>query len=331
MHKKYVVTALALAGATLGAQAQSNMTIYGLADAGLVLERGADAGPQQKLSSGVAQGSRLGFKSKEDLGGGTSLTVVLENGYSLDTGAAGQGGLLFGRQALLCLTGEAGALSAGRQHTPYYKVLTTVADPFATGMAGNAQNLIASTSRADNTVEYISPRVGGFTADLQYGFGEAAGSLASNNFFSASASYENGPLTLVLAQQQRENASASARSRNTMLVARYRFAAVNGHAVITHNRDVSGRASGDLLLGLTAPVGGDKLIASLIGHHDGAAARQHARQMAVGYSHPLSRRTDLYAAYAHIHNQHGAVFHVGTAVDAGSGSTGINLGMRHVF
>jgi predicted porin len=336
--QKYIMSALALGIVSLGAQAQSSVAVYGVADAGLVLERGGSAGSVQKVGSGVASGSRLGFKGREDLGGGLTLNFILENGYALDTGAAGQGGLLFGRQALLCLTGQAGALSIGRQYTPFYKALNNVADPFVTGMAGNAQNLFANNTRADNAVEYITPRLGGFTADVQYGFGEAAGDSASNRYISASGSYDNGPLSLVLAHQRRNSATVGTtfgpitpHSRNTMLVARYRFGEVTGHLAHARNRDPLGNDSRDTLLGFTAALGTGKVIGSLIDHHDASALRQHGRQAALGYSHPLSRRTDLYAAYGHIVNRNGAAFRVGTAIDTGSGTTGMNLGVRHVF
>jgi predicted porin len=329
--QKYILSAMALGLVTLGAQAQSSVTVYGVADAGLVLERGGSAGSVEKVSSGVASGSRIGFRGKEDLGDGLTLTFILENGYALDTGAAGQGGLLFGRQALLCLTGRAGALSIGRQYTPFYKALNNVADPFVTGMAGNAQNLFANNSRVDNAVEYITPRAGGFAADVQYGLGETAGDSASNRYLGASGSYENGPLSVVIAHQRRDNSGATAHSRNTMLVGRYRFGEVTGHLAHARNRDLLGNDSRDTLLGFTAALGSDKVIASLIDHHDGSGLRQHARQAALGYSHPLSRRTDLYAAYGHIINRNGAAFRVGTAIDTGSGTTGMNLGVRHVF
>jgi predicted porin len=45
----------------------------------------------------------------------------------------------------------------------------------------------------------------------------------------------------------------------------------------------------------------------------------------------LSKRTDLYTAYGHIVNRDGAAYKVGNATDTGSGTTGINLGIRHVF
>ena len=332
--QKYVISALALGLATAATQvqAQSGLTIYGVADAGLVLERGGPAGSTQNVSSGVASGSRLGFKGKEDLGGGMTAAFVLENGYTIDTGAAGQGGLLFGRQAYVCLSGkEAGAVSLGRQYSPYYKATRDVADPFVIGLAGNAQNIFAPNSRIDNSIEYSTPRWAGFSADLVYGFGETAGDSAKNRSIGAAASYDNGPLSLVLVHHQRDNALGTARTRNTMLAGRYRVGGVTGHAAYSRNQDLLGNDSRDGLLGVSVAAGAGKLIASYIDHRDDSAAHQRAHQAAIGYVHPLSVRTDLYTAYGHIVNRNGANFHVGNATDSGAGTTGLNLGMRHVF
>lgn len=328
--QKNIIGALALGLFSSTAMAQSSVTVYGIADAGLLVERGA-AGQTSKIGSGIASGSRLGIKGKEDLGGGMSLAFGLENGNNLDTGTAAQGGVLFGRQAYLCLTTPAGAFSIGRQYSPFYKTLNNVADPFQTGLAGNAQNIFANNSRVDNSVEYITPKVAGFSADVLYGFGEVAGDSAKNRSMAASGTYENGPLTVVLAHQQRDNALATAHSRNTMATARYHFGAVTGHVAYARNKDLLGNDSNDALLGLAVALPVGKLLVSFIDHHDDSALGQDARQGAVGYLYPLSRRTDVYTAYGHINNRNGASFRVGTATDTGTGTTGFNLGVRHVF
>lgn len=330
--QKYVISALALGLVSAVAQAQSSVTVYGVVDAGLVLERGGAAGNTQNISSGVGSGSRIGFKGKEDLGGGMTAGFVLENGFTVDTGAAGQGGLLFGRQAYVCLSSkQAGAVSMGRQYMPYYKALRDVADPFVTGFAGNVQNIFFPSTRVDNSVEYITPRFNGFSADVLYGFGEVAGDSAKNRSIGGAVSYDNGPLSLVLAHHQRDNATATAHSRNTMLAGRYRIGGVTTHAAYSRNQDVLGNGSRDALLGVSVAVGADKLLASYVDRHDESPAHQRAHQVAVGYLHPLSVRTDLYAAYGHLVNRNGANFHVGTATDSGAGTTGLNLGVRHVF
>lgn len=329
--KQFAISAIALTLCSGAALAQSSVTVYGVADAGLVLERGGAAGNVNTLGGGVGSGSRLGFKGKEDLGGGLSARFILESGIGLDNGASGQGGLTFGRQAALGLSGSFGAVSLGRQYSPYYKVVRDVADPFEVGFAGTASNLMATNTRVDNLAEYTSPTVAGFTADLAYGAGETAGNSAANRSLSGSASYVRGPLTVVLAHHVKDNALATAHARNTMIVARYCVDAWSASLARAVNRDLFGAESKDTLLGLSATAGANKVLASVILHQDDSALDHDARQYAIGYLRRLSVRTELYAAYAHINNRNGASFKVGNATDNGSGHTGVNLGMRHSF
>lgn len=329
--KKIAIKVMVMSMISGAAWAQSNVTIYGVADAGLVLERGGLAGNVSNVSSGVASGSRLGFKGKEDLGNGLAANFVIENGFSMDTGAAGQGGLLFGRQAWVGLSGSGGTLSLGRQYSPFYKAMRDVADPFAVGLAGSATNIFASNTRVDNMVEYATPRVAGFAGDFAYGMGEAAGDAAKNRTLGASASYLKGPLSLVLAHNQRENGTASAHSRNTVLVAKYVCGTISAHAAHAVNRDLAGAGSKDTLLGASAQFGVDRVLVSVIAHRDDTPAKRDARQYALAYLHALSVRTDLYAAWGHVNDRNGATFKIGNATDAGTGTTGLNLGMRHVF
>jgi len=320
-----------LAGFTPLAHAQSSITLYGVADAGLVLERGGSAGRVTAVSSGVASGNRIGVRGKEDLGGGLSALFNLENGYGIDTGAAGQGGLLFGRQAYVGLTGAGGTLTLGRQYSPWYKVMRDVADPFGIGLAGNALNVMAGNTRVDNMVEYQSPRVAGWAADVAYGAGETAGGAARNRTLGGGVSYARGALQAHLVHHRRDNATASDHAAYTMAVVKYDFGALCASLAHARNQGLAGADSHDTLLGMAAPLGPGKVLASLIVHRDRAVAGRHARQWAVAYSYTLSKRSDLYAAYGHIDNDNGASFKVGNGTDTGSGPTAVNLGLRHVF
>ncbi|HZV66247.1 MAG TPA: porin, partial [Telluria sp.] len=67
------------------AAAQSNVTIYGIVDAGFVHESGGAAGSVNKITSGIGSTSRLGFRGNEDLGGGLSALFQLEIGTRIDT------------------------------------------------------------------------------------------------------------------------------------------------------------------------------------------------------------------------------------------------------
>ena len=84
-----------------GAMAQSSVTLYGLIDESLnyVSNEGGHSAFTQ--TSGNVKGSRWGIKGTEDLGGGYQAIFTLENGFALNNGALGQGGLEFGRQAFV--------------------------------------------------------------------------------------------------------------------------------------------------------------------------------------------------------------------------------------
>lgn len=324
--------ALALIGISTGAVfAQSTVTIYGVVDAGLVHESGSTTGSVNNLSGGIASGSRLGFKGKEDLGGGLSANFVIENGFNPDTGIAGQSGLLFGRQAFVGLSGNGGAVTLGRQYSPYYKVLRDVADPFAAGLAGRAGNLMATNTRIDNMIEYVAPKLGGFSADAGYGFGEVAGDNAKSRNIGAAIGYAQGALNVKLAHHQLNNAAATDKTSNTLLAGSYDFGVAKASLGYAINKGTGTADSNDAIAGVSVPFGTSKVLASYIRHNDKTAANKDANQWAIGYIYSLSKRTDLYSSYAHISNSNGATFKVGNATDKGTGDSAFNLGVRHSF
>lgn len=230
--KKTLITLAVLAAATGVAQAQSSVVIYGTVDAGFVSERGGAAGTTNKVDSGVASASRLGFKGTEDLGNGLSALFVLEAGFGVDTGAQGKNESLFGRQSYVGLSSKtAGTLTLGRQYTPWYNTLSKVADPFAVGYAGSAKNLFPANTRTSNTVLYTSPNFNGFDADVAYTFGEQADSNKYGRQIGASAGYSNGPLNARLAYNTTSNESAISNkgsARNWLAAANYDFAVAKG-------------------------------------------------------------------------------------------------------
>ncbi|MDB5774196.1 MAG: porin [Herbaspirillum sp.] len=348
-----------LAGMTNGAFAQTSVTIYGLIDEAFVFEGGGAAGSVTKLTSGVAAGSRIGFKGNEDLGGGLSALFLLENGFQADTGAAGQGGLLFGRQAYVGLSGGMGTITLGRQYTPQY-LTTSFVDPFNNGSAGDSVNILQATgagaSRMDNTVKYAMPVVNGFSGELAYGFGEVAGSTTTGRQLGGMIGYAPGPLDVRVATHVRNNDTATtkmATARNTLFAATYNFNILKLHLGYEINKGPFSAAlrntsnpynyavaptaasvttdSADVLVGVTVPFGPHTLLASYIHKNDKMSANQDATQTAIGYRYALSKRTDLYAVYAYIHNKNGASYTVGSAIETGSGNRALNLGIRHTF
>lgn len=332
------------------AAAQSNVTIYGLIDGGVEHQSGGAAGSVTKVTSGIQNASRIGFKGIEDLGGGMSALFTLENGFGLDTGAALQGGALFGRQAFVGLKGNFGTVTLGRQYTPIFTSLCGVIDPFACGLAGNAANLMsqggtAATGggpRTNNAVKYAAPVMSGVMAELTYGFGEVAGDTSALRTIGGQLGYNRGPITLRLAYNGVENATATAQSKVTTLGAKYDFGMAAVHfayavnkGAIAGNTSVPQADTRDTMIGVSVPFGASTILASYIRKSDQTAAGNDASQIALGYTYALSKRTNLYTSAAYIDNtvaNNAAGFYTaGNATDAGTGSRSFNVGVRHTF
>ena len=360
--KKTLITLAVLAAATGVAQAQSSVVIYGTVDAGFVSERGGSAGTVNKIDSGVASASRIGFKGTEDLGSGLSALFVLESGFKVDSGSQ-DGEALFGRQAYVGLSSKtAGTVTLGRQYTPWYNTLSKVADPFAVGYSGSAKNLFpAATTRTSNTVLYTSPNFSGFDADVAYSAGNKdQESLVSSKIgrqMGASVGYTNGPLNARVAYNTTSNENANpalttGSARNWLVAANYDFTVVKAYAAYGVNKgdNSSLRNNGNVdfyntasrggfsddsttaLIGATVPVGpAGTVMASVIHVNDKSGINADANQFAVGYSYALSKRTSTYASYAKISNKNNAGYTVGNNSNVGSGDQAFNVGVRHSF
>ncbi|WP_414443824.1 porin [Burkholderia sp. 22PA0106] len=199
--KKSLFALVALGAFAGAAHAQSSVTLYGIIDAGILFNNNSNGARQWQQSSGVLQGSRWGLKGVEDLGGGLKAIFVLENGFSVSSGALGQGGGEFGRQAFVGLSSDAfGKVTLGRQ----YDSVVDYTGALATGSQwagyigahpGDLDNM-NNANRVNNAIKYTSPVYGGFQFGGLYSLGGVAGQPGRNQIFSAGAGYNNGPLAL---------------------------------------------------------------------------------------------------------------------------------------
>ena len=361
--KKITIAALIIGAFATSAQAQSNVTIYGIVDAGVVHESGGKNGNVTRIGSGIASASRFGFRGNEDLGNGLSAVFTLEGAVKVDTGVGGSG--IFDRQAFVGLKDATmGTLTLGRQYTPYYLALSQVADPFGAGYSGSAKNLFPSTNttRTSNTVVYASPSFSGFSGSLAYSLGEQAGDQAAGRQIGAGLAYSNGPLNARLAYNTLNSdvaavapAPAVSRdiARNTLFAVNYDFivakaffaygknegfaSSLYANTANPYNRTQTASLDNtNILIGATVPVGPAGTIMASYIRKDDKTLNQDADQFAIGYSHALSKRTNAYATIAKITNKTGkngikGSYTVGDNTDAGSGDRAISIGMRHSF
>lgn len=356
MYKR-LLGAAAVSCVAAGAHAQSNVSIYGIVDAGVVAERGGVAGSVNKVTSGVGSASRLGFKGTEDLGGGLKALFILESGIKVDTGESDVAGSIANRQALVGLSSDQyGMLTFGRQKTTMYKALGEVGDPFGLGYAGSSKNLFplaGPNTRTSNTIAYATPSYQGLSGEVTYALGEQADNQSAGRQYGAAISYSNGDLNARLVYNNRNSDSAPAvkhdLGHNVLLVANYDFKVVKAFFAYGVDKGFNSAVlpvvnaygykdapkpttdSHDLLIGATIPVGERGTIMTSYIRKDDKQWDQDANQLGFGYSYAWSRRTSTYVAYAKIHNKNGAGYTVGNDSEAGSGDSAFNLGIRHSF
>ncbi|MFM0197832.1 porin [Paraburkholderia strydomiana] len=211
--KKSLIALAASATFAVPVFAQSSVTLYGVVDEGFDYTNNVAGKHDYELQSGYAQGSRWGLKGAEDLGGGTKAIFQLENGFNLNNGRLGQGGLLFGRQAYVGISNATfGTVTLGRQ---YDSVVDYLAQTTANGnWAGylfshpfdndNTDN----SFRVNNTVKYASPDFAGLQFGGTYSFSNATG-FANNRQFSLGAQYANGGLLVAAAYLNADNPGQS--------------------------------------------------------------------------------------------------------------------------
>jgi predicted porin len=225
----------AFAGA---AQAQSSVTVYGVADVGYnntqidnVNSAGAttttNINSTGKLSNYTS--SRFGLRGVEDLGKGLKAAFNIEYGFAAGndlatatlTGTAITSGTdnaapITLRQFNVGLMGGFGSLTLGRQNP-------AVEAAWSAGDVGGANNFIGraytfgptiqtvgtttyvagkqNNSRSDRLISYTTPTMSGFSATVQYGQGENQAFTTTNNKeteLGANLTYSAGPAQVVL-------------------------------------------------------------------------------------------------------------------------------------
>lgn len=220
---KKSLIALAVLAASGAAMAQSSVTVYGIADVWFGSSKSetfdADVGGlvgvrQTKLDSGGVSGSRFGFKGTEDLGGGLKANFVLEQGFSLDTGAASDVTKAFNRQAYVGLSGGFGEVKLGNVFTAYDDISGSTNSAFDSALSATNNVFLSNgyTSNPTNNIYYATPSFGGFSGAVSYGLGEdKTATTNASNTVSMHAKYENGPVFAGVAyQREKEGASGNA-------------------------------------------------------------------------------------------------------------------------
>lgn len=326
MQKKLI--ALAVAGLASGAAfAQTNVTLYGVADAGYVYSSGSAGhlGPVNiggnnvfsGIVSGLLSGSRLGFRGEENLGNGLKAVFTLEYALNLDTNTGvGASGGLNARQQFVGLSGEKwGMVAFGRQYAPGY-LATARNDPYGGALfepqsflSQQAGNSITpnSAARWDNAMTYTSPNWNGFQAKAIYAFGETQGtypvvggltyndkttSVSDNGKWALGFNYANGPINADLVYQQREHVTTNIGVFSGL---------GNGFpAVVTNQFNANGKSVNELYVGGSYDFKAAKVMASWQGQNDRNDANLDNQIWSVGVVIPVLQASNIHLAWSEL-------------------------------
>lgn len=317
--------ALAVLGFSGAVLAQSSVTLYGIADAGIGKAK-IDGDTKVNMISGSTMNnavSRLGVRGTEDLGGGLKVGFAFETGLTLEDGSTysgGNGGGFWGREANLWIGGDWGTFRMGRAYSPADSALWAWD---LTGLANYniVENMFVDAGtdyRNNSQFSYKTPDMGGLSAEIAYVFKadhtDRSGAPDNRSKWDINLIYANGPISAALDVNKLKGKKA-----NYSLGGRYSFGQFAVAASYTNARSLELAGGGfserrgftlgaqarfDLMT-VTLDLGRDTK--NLIG------AKKYTNGL-LEAKYNLSKRTLLYAAYLRM-----------------DGTNNYSVGLKHSF
>ena len=322
----FALSTLALA-ASMAAGAQttepgtSNVTLYGVVDAYVQSAHGATT--NNRVQSGGLNGSRIGFKGSEDLGGGTRAIFAIESGINLDDGTTGQNAF-WGRQAYVGLASSSlGQVTLGRQYGSIYALsndfsvfgnTSTGASTAVIGGFGGYEPVRGGTTasatgnggpaRINNSIKYESASYAGFRGGFVYGAGEVAGATTDNRIADVYARYTTGPFDAMLSFVDDKGDATGLGVRTTSAAAAYAFgpARVTAGIISVDDRTATDADGRGYWVGSDYRFGQHLVRAQYVENKARNVDIGTTKALGVGYQYDLSKRTALYSSLTQFKN-----------------------------
>ncbi len=319
---KIGLIALAVLAASGASFAQSGVTVYGVVDVYLGRIKGATT--QTAVDAGGISSNRFGFKGSEDLGGGLKANFVLEQGFSVDTGAAKTAGEMFARQSYFGFSGGFGELKIGKMYSAYDDINGAGNAVFDSALTpqNNVWKSVGYQSNPYNGAYYATPSFSGFSGAYSRNAGEGKVGVVQ----SAHIKYEAGPLFAGVAYQSEDAFGTTTAAQNfTRVNASYDFGVAKVLVGLGRVQAPVGARTNEWGVGM------DYLLSSAL-TVSGGYARSHDNAAVVGggvrkgyglaASYSLSNRTSVYSGY-----QSNTTTTAGVDADASL----LAVGVRHAF
>lgn len=345
---KKSLIALATISALSGvANADSNVSIYGVIDASVrtATNQNANGDRLDSVGNGLLQGNRLGFKGQEDLGNGLKAVFQLESGFNIGNGSSAQNGALFSRTATVGLSDATyGTLTVGRQNTLAYDTL------IATDVYGVTNNIALAGYQStltgfrwDNSLKYTNT-YDNFNFGAEVSSGNQVGSDSKNSGYALSAGY-TGSNWKVQGVYQSANDTKDGTLGN-LAGQKQEFWGLGGKYTLNENTDLFGQyfhskfdqsnqVNQIVTLGVVQKLAGNWSVkgAATYDKQDNVNSGNRQTYSAI-VDYAFSKRTDVYAALDYNKlgsNYSNSAYTLNTVTNPNNNSTGLTLGLRHAF
>ena len=337
------------------------VTVYGIVDTGVEYVTNTNTQGQSLSKIPTLTGSvpsRLGFKGSENLGNNLSAFFILETGLAPATGAVGQGGRTFGRQANLGLTSEYGTLTIGRQfNMTYYSMLKSDVLGASIHAMTNMDSYLPNV-RSDNAIGYMGT-FSGITVGATYSLGRDASSAGGPAATNCPGEIASDPIacrqgTALIAYDSATwgvagsidklyggpGAANGLSASNTYVTRAFLNAYHNvgevkiGAGLMSRKTHIVTNSDADLFyIGASYPFAHQWVIDTQLARLNVIGLTDASTLLASRLSYHFSRRTTAYASIGHITNKGAAAISVsaGDTVGTGMNQTGIMTGIRHAF
>ena len=343
---KKSLIALAVLAASGASFAQSSVTIYGIVDAYVGVNKAVDATTKQVvtstvLNSGGVDGNRWGLKGSEDLGGGLKADFVLEQGFNIDTGAvagngnpAGNAGQAFARYSAVGFSGGFGEVKLGKYSSAYDMVENGANAVFNSGLSAEAGTWKSGGYiwNPANGIYYATPEFSGFSGAVSYALGENKNAVTGEGAGNVSAfnvKYAQGPIMASLGYQTEKATGNATANKFGQINGSYDFNVAKlqlAYGTATVNTAVTTKTN-EYQIGVTAPVSTALALSANYAYSkddaNSAATGVKRAGIGLGAAYTLSKRTFVYGGYRAESAKQDGMANVDTSLFA--------VGVHHVF
>lgn len=356
MNKKLLAIVVG-AAAAMPVMAMADVSLYGRAHVSVdFLDDGADYS-ETNLSS---NSSRLGFKGDHDINPNLNAFFQIEQEINFGTDSDNSFNT---RDTFVGLGGNFGSVRLGRFDSPF-KTARGPANLFG-DQVGDMRNLTRVGNsrfdeRYDNTAEYTTPSVNGFTGKLAYSVhqGNSAGNDQESDSVSVGLNYAGGPLEAAIAYEKADEETRTATVAGAAIpvgardgvriAASYKvidpLKLVGFYQTVTHDSDNLTQAQNDALtadtygLGAEVKVAPNTAVKGMWLTRDVDADNRNSDLWVVGVEHKLDKAVRVYANYALVSNDSDIAltpWSQGRSATpsgaAGEDASGLSVGLRYDF